>query len=86
MSLFYYVYFKLVFNAMVRLCMRDLLPSLLKVLDLASAKQEPNGAENGHIDAKFKLASTGSNWKKLKVPIKNYLEDLLIVSIFDIKY
>lgn len=68
---------------MVRLCMRDLLPSLLKVLDLSSSKKESTEAAaktNGHADAKFKLASAGSNWKKLKVPIKNYLEDLLVVN------
>jgi hypothetical protein len=75
-----------VFNAMVRLCIRDLLPSLLRILDLASVKKAPseNDKTNGHGSStmdKVKLASTGSNWKKLKVPIKSYLEDMLIVRI-----
>ena len=68
---------------MVRLCIRDLLPSLLKILDLASVKKDPteSAKTNGHSSTvdKIKLASTGSNWKKLKVPIKSYLEDMLIV-------
>ena len=69
---------------MVRLCIRDLLPSLLKILELTSTKkdQKETVKANGQSNPmdKVKLASTGSNWKKLKVPIKGYLEDMLIVS------
>lgn len=59
------------FNAVIRLCMRDLLPCLLKMLNLKSEKE----------DHKLKLASTGENWKKLKAPIKSYLDDMLSVNI-----
>ena len=69
---------------MIRLCMRDLLPAMLKVLDLApSGKKDSNGAANlKHLpNNKVKLASSGSNWKKLKVPVKSYLDDLLKVKL-----
>jgi len=67
---------------MVRLCIRDLLPSLLKILELSKKDQKETVKANGQSNPmdKVKLASTGSNWKKLKVPIKSYLEDMLIVS------
>lgn len=61
------------FNAMVRLCIRDLLPCLLRVLSLnqqAKAKTDANAN-------KIKPASSGTNWKKLKSPVKSYLADML---------
>jgi hypothetical protein len=58
---------------MVRLCMRDLFPCFLKVLNLSSPKSDK--PEVG----KVKLASAGENWKRVKVPIKSYLEDMLSV-------
>lgn len=58
---------------MVRLCMRDLVPCMLKLLNLTSNNKEAVEKPDG----KVKLASAGSFWKKLKVPVKFYLEDLL---------
>lgn len=55
---------------MVRLCMRDLVPCLLKLLNLTSKKD---------TETKTKLASSGSHWKKIKVPVKSYLDDLILV-------
>ncbi len=74
-----------VFNEIVRLCMRDLLPCLLRILDLSAVNKkgkkvvESNGGGGGVSAAKFQLASSGSNWKKLKVPVKSYLDDMLLV-------
>ena len=65
-----------VFNAVVRLCMRDLLPCLLRLLNLTKPTK---GSDNGTGSSHNKLASSGSNWKKLKSPIKCYLTDLLTV-------
>jgi nucleolar complex protein 2 len=64
--------------------MRDLLPSLLKVLDLGAASTTSEATvktktPNGHNQNKIKLASGGQYWKKLKVPVKNYLEDMLLL-------
>ena len=61
---------------MVRLCMRDLVPCWLKLLNLTSGKKELVERPDG----KVKLASSGSFWKKLKVPVRSYLDDLLAVS------
>lgn len=67
---------------MVRLCMKDLLPCLLKILNLTSVNKNKTAATNGKTDAsKLQLASNGSNWKKLKLPVKIYLEDILSVNI-----
>lgn len=60
------------FNAMVRLCIRDLLPCMLRVLNLNQGSKKDSGNEK-----KIKPASTGSNWKKLKAPVKSYLADML---------
>ena len=60
---------------MIRLCMRDLLPCLLKLLNLNNKDKETTEQQNG----KAKLASSGSNWKKLKAPIKSYVDDMLNV-------
>jgi hypothetical protein len=62
---------------MVRLCMRDLVPCLLRLLEL-NAKKEAEKVDT-EKSGKVKLASSGSFWKKLKIPIKSYLEDLLAV-------
>ncbi len=64
--------------------MKDLLPCLLRVLNLASVKPKQAGnsssSSNGKgPDSKIQLPSGGSNWKKLKVPVKSYLEDVLSV-------
>jgi nucleolar complex protein 2 len=64
------------FNAMVRLCIRDLFPCLLKLLDLKHSSSTENGSTN-----KLVLASTGANWKRLKNPIKTYIESMLTVKI-----
>ena len=75
------IQYKKVFNAMMRLCIRDLLPCLLRLLNLSnkSSKNKTATPEAAPAPAKFKLANTGSFWKKLKVPIKSYLEDMLVV-------
>jgi hypothetical protein len=56
--------------------MRDLLPCLLKLLNL----NKQGGKEEGSAHGKMKLASQGANWKKLKAPIKSYLDDVLTVN------
>lgn len=68
---------------MVRLCMKDLLPCLLRILNLSSInKNKSTDLVNGKIDSsKIKLASDGSNWKKIKLSVKIYLEDILSVSL-----
>ena len=63
------------FNAVVRLCIRDLLPCLLKTLNLVNKKET-----KGPGEAKAKPISSGSNWKKLKAPVKSYLTDMIAVS------
>ncbi len=55
--------------------MRDLVPCWLKMLNLNTPKNEAE-----RTGGKVKLASTGSFWKKLKVPVKSYLDDLLSVN------
>ena len=60
---------------MMRLCMRDLLPCLLRILNLAQDKTKSS-------EAKIKPASSGANWKKLKSPIKSYLNDVLSVKYY----
>ncbi len=62
------------FNAVVRLCIRDLLPCLLRTLNLVNKKENKAG------DAKTKPVSSGNNWKKLKAPVKSYLTDMIAVS------
>ncbi len=62
------------FNAIVRLCIRDLLPCMLKMLNLNKQGNKDDSSNN-----RMKLASQGANWKKLKAPIKSYLDDVLIV-------
>ena len=85
---------------MVRLCMRDLLPCLLRTLDLnkkSDAKKTSAAAANGNkathknnngsetsASTKIQLASSGSNWKKLKVSVKSYLEDIISVALHQI--
>ena len=64
------------FNSVVRLCMKDLFPCLLKLLNLNKPNKNDKTANGSHN----KLASSGANWKKLKAPIKSYLTDLLTVS------
>jgi hypothetical protein len=51
--------------------MKDLLPSMLKLLNLKPSDD---------VNKKLKLPNEGSNWKKLKVPIKTYLNDMMLVS------
>jgi hypothetical protein len=51
---------------------------MLRLLNLA--KQGKKEEDSGH--QKMKLASQGANWKKLKAPIKSYLDDVLIVTFF----
>jgi hypothetical protein len=66
---------------MVRLCMKDLLPCLLRILNLSSVNKNKTVAANGKTDgSKLQLASNGSNWKKLKLPVKTYLEEILSVN------
>lgn len=59
------------FNAVIRLCIRDFFPCLLRILNLGNVKSD--------INNKLKLASSGENWKKLKTPIRSYLDDMLAV-------
>lgn len=66
---------------MIRLCIRDLLPCLLRVLNLNQGSKKDGGNEK-----KIKPASTGCNWKKLKGPIKSYLADMLSVSFLKYKF
>ncbi len=73
----------IVFNAMVRLCMRDLLPCLLRLLNLSQPFKGSSKKNNGTTPTHDKLASSGSNWKKLKAPIKSYLTDLIAVKILN---
>ena len=71
---------------MVRLCMKDLLPCFLRLLNLNKSTQNSKkrkSDETKEIDNdKIQLASSGANWKKLKAPIKSYVEDMMTVSVF----
>ncbi len=71
------------FNEIVRLCMKDMVPCLLRILNLTSVNKNKLAGTNGKSEAsKFQLASNGSNWKKIKFPVKTYLEDILSVNLF----
>ena len=61
---------------MVRLCMRDLVPCWLKLLNLSSGGKKSTAGDD---ERKMKLASSGSHWKKIKTAVKSYLDDLLSV-------
>ncbi|RNA10362.1 nucleolar complex 2 -like protein [Brachionus plicatilis] len=61
------------FNAVIRLCIRDFFPCMLRILNLGSVKSDSD-------DNKLKLASSGENWKKLKGPVRSYLDDMLALA------
>lgn len=66
--------------------MRDLLPCLLRLLNLSKSAKNSDKTTNG-ASSHDKPASSGANWRKLKAPIKSYLTDLLTVTfIFKTKY
>lgn len=68
--------------------MRDLLPCLLRLLNLSKPAKNSDKTTNG-ASSHDKPASSGANWRKLKAPIKSYLTDLLTVRftfIFKTKY
>jgi hypothetical protein len=60
---------------MVRICIRDLLPCFLRVLNMNQPKNKAN-------ELKQKPISSGSNWKKIKAPVKCYLNDILSVNLY----
>jgi hypothetical protein len=62
-----------VFNGIIRLCMRDMVPCVYRILDLKAEEVD-------QVRKKCKLPNEGSHWKALKVPIKSYLDDMLNVS------
>jgi hypothetical protein len=64
-----------VFNTIIRVCMKDMVPNIYRILDLKVN-------ETDEIRKKCKLPNEGSYWKVLKVPIKSYLDDMLNASYF----
>lgn len=63
------------FNATVRLCIRDLLPCFLRTLNLTKTGNLKTSKET-----KLKPASSGTHWKKLKIPIKSYVTDMITLA------
>jgi len=55
-------------------------------LNLSRPAKGSDKTNNGTAPTHDKLASSGSNWKKLKAPIKSYLTDLITVSHFLVEY
>ncbi len=68
---------------MVRLCIRDLLPCLLKILNLNQSGKCKSNEKTGQSEPKQKPVSSGSNWKKIKAPVKSYLNDMLSVNLIN---
>ena len=57
------------FNAIVRLCLTDILPTVNKNLKLPKQK-DPN---------KLTLPSTSKNWSKVRGDMKTYITDIIQV-------
>lgn len=67
------LFFFLVFNAVLQMCMFDLQPALLKFLKL------PPGTSSKTMISKSK------HWKKVKMTLRSYLTDLTrVITIFNI--
>ncbi|XP_014665889.1 PREDICTED: nucleolar complex protein 2 homolog [Priapulus caudatus] len=58
-----------VFNAIVRMCMVDLVPAIYKVLNLPQPLERQQ--------KKLMLPSSSKKWPKLKIGMKHYLTDLM---------
>ncbi len=58
-----------VFNAIVRLCLTDILPMLQRFLSLPKAK-------DAH---KLVLPSTSEKWSRVKIDVKSYLQEMIQV-------
>ncbi|GFO38924.1 nucleolar complex protein 2 homolog [Plakobranchus ocellatus] len=54
-----------VFNSIIRLCLVHVVPALQSMLQLAAT------------EAKQLLSTKSARWKKLKIPVKSYISDLL---------